>query len=260
MACSLRERGEVLRWIHKGTGICWISEAPLRLDHEVLLANAILRQVECATVLGNRRVGATEETPTYFQGVPGAQAGDEQAVSSYGLHMGQLALPEDATQDGVTQEFVAACQTVRLGEWEPTQLENENVELEVDLKAEQFKVTPARLQKIFQQAMALLSKAETVASSQGWSSPTGTNVHMDISLFDWNKLLITKLATWGNWSDELCHMHFTQLLYPWELTVKVVVMSAGVHWQSKVVRLYCDNNHSVVAMLHFFTSPEEIRS
>eukprot|EP00854_Cymbomonas_tetramitiformis_P001407 gene1407-biopygen1265 len=166
MACSLRERGEVLRWIHKGTGICWISEAPLRLDHEVLLANAILRQVECATVLGNRRVGATEETPTYFQGVPGAQAGDEQAVSSYGLHMGQLALPEDATQDGVTQEFVAACQT---GEWEPTQLENENVELEVDLKAEQFKVTPARLQKIFQQAMALLSKAETVASSQRWT-------------------------------------------------------------------------------------------
>ncbi|KAK3287955.1 hypothetical protein CYMTET_4563 [Cymbomonas tetramitiformis] len=44
------------------------------------------------------------------------------------------------------------------GHWEPTQLV-EHLGLEVDLKAGQFRVTSARLQKIHQQARALLSEA-----------------------------------------------------------------------------------------------------
>ncbi|KAK3269832.1 hypothetical protein CYMTET_21730 [Cymbomonas tetramitiformis] len=44
------------------------------------------------------------------------------------------------------------------GQWEPTQLV-EHLGLEVDLKAGQFRVTPARLQKIHLQSKALLSEA-----------------------------------------------------------------------------------------------------
>ncbi|KAK3276674.1 hypothetical protein CYMTET_15272 [Cymbomonas tetramitiformis] len=52
------------------------------------------------------------------------------------------------------------------GQWEPTQLV-EHLGLEVDLKAGQFRVTPARLQKIRLQSKALLSEASRQRSPSG---------------------------------------------------------------------------------------------
>ncbi|KAK3256298.1 hypothetical protein CYMTET_34561 [Cymbomonas tetramitiformis] len=52
------------------------------------------------------------------------------------------------------------------GQWEPTQLV-EHLGLEVDLKAGQFRVTPARLQKIHLQSKALLGEASRQRSPSG---------------------------------------------------------------------------------------------
>ncbi|KAK3250582.1 hypothetical protein CYMTET_40044 [Cymbomonas tetramitiformis] len=49
--------------------------------------------------------------------------------------------------------------TAKKGKWESTQLLVEHLGSEVDLKVGQFRVTPARLQKIHEQAKALVSEA-----------------------------------------------------------------------------------------------------
>ncbi|KAK3242073.1 hypothetical protein CYMTET_48217 [Cymbomonas tetramitiformis] len=105
------------------------------------------------------------------------------------------------------------------GQWEPTQLV-EHLGLEVDLKAGQFRVTPARLQKIHLQSKALLSEASRQrrlpAQSRWngrkiWRSPTRAKVHTDASLFAWGGVLNLKHAARGFWSDELRHLHITHL-------------------------------------------------
>ncbi|KAK3246580.1 hypothetical protein CYMTET_43889 [Cymbomonas tetramitiformis] len=136
------------------------------------------------------------------------------------------------------------------GQWEPTQLV-EHLGLEVDLKAGQFRVTPARLQKIHLQSKALLSEASRQRS------PTRAKVHTDASLFAWGGVLNLKHAARGFWSDELRHLHITHL----ELeAVYKTVQSFLRELTGKVVRLYCDNQ-AVVAMLSHFTSrnPELMR-
>ncbi|KAK3252467.1 hypothetical protein CYMTET_38230 [Cymbomonas tetramitiformis] len=174
------------------------------------------------------------------------------------------------------------------GQWEPTQLV-EHLRLEVDLKAGRFHVTPARLQKIHQQAKALLSKASRqrrwlparwLAALAGLSQSvylavpparlylreqhfvistkqsSGAKVHSVSSLFARAVMLNLKHAARG-FSDELRHLHITHL----ELeAVYKTVQSFLRELTGKVVRLCCDNQ-AVVAMLSHFTSrnPELMR-
>ncbi|KAK3233421.1 hypothetical protein CYMTET_56282 [Cymbomonas tetramitiformis] len=180
------------------------------------------------------------------------------------------------------------------GQWEPTQLV-EHLGLEVDLKAGQFRVTPASLQKIHLQSKALLSEASrqrrwlparklaaftglcqsvylaipparlylrelhfVLSTRRGWGAkPHEKKVHTDASLFAWGGVLNLKHAARGFWSDELRHLHITHL----ELeAVYKTVQSFLRELTGKVVRLYCDNQ-AVVAMLSHFTSrnPELMR-
>ncbi|KAK3267985.1 hypothetical protein CYMTET_23486 [Cymbomonas tetramitiformis] len=127
------------------------------------------------------------------------------------------------------------------GQWEPTQLV-EHLGLEVDLKAGQFRVTPARLQKIHLQSKALLSEA---SRQRRW-------------------LPARKLAAFTGLCDSvylavppLRHLYITHL----ELeAVYKTVQSFLRELTGKLVRLYCDNQ-AVVAMLSHFTSrnPELMR-
>ncbi|KAK3273536.1 hypothetical protein CYMTET_18226 [Cymbomonas tetramitiformis] len=166
----------------------------------------------------------------------------------------------------------------------------EHLGLEVDLKAGQFRVTSAKLQKIHLQSKALLSEASrqrrelhfVLSTRRGWGAkvkltrqawsdiewwlrlpaqsrwngrkiwrnPTRAKVHTDASLFAWGGVLNLEHAARGFWSDELRHLHITHL----ELeAVYKTVQSFVRELTGKVVRLYCDNQ-AVVAMLSHFTS------
>ncbi|KAK3270288.1 hypothetical protein CYMTET_21313 [Cymbomonas tetramitiformis] len=163
------------------------------------------------------------------------------------------------------------------GHWAPTQLV-EHLGLEVDLKAGQFHMPPARLQKIRLQAKARLSEAsrqrrwlpaQKLAAFAGlcqsrrwhgrkiWRNPTTAKAHTDSSLFAWGGVLDLKHTARWFWSDELNHLHITHM----ELeAVYKMVQSFLRELPGKLVRLYCDNQ-AVVAMVSQFTwwNPELMR-
>ncbi|KAK3246227.1 hypothetical protein CYMTET_44229 [Cymbomonas tetramitiformis] len=184
------------------------------------------------------------------------------------------------------------------GQWEPTQLV-EYIGLEVDLKAGQFRVTPARMQKIHLQSKALLSEA---SRQRRWlparklAAFTGLcqSVYLAVPparlyLRELHFVLSTRRG-WGTkiWRNPTrAKVHSDASLFAWGGVLNLKHAARGfwsdelrhlhiTHFEleavyktvqsflreltSKVVRLYCDNQ-AVVAMLSHFTSrsPELMR-
>ncbi|KAK3288759.1 hypothetical protein CYMTET_3776 [Cymbomonas tetramitiformis] len=83
-----------------------------------------------------------------------------------------------------------------------------------------------------------------------WRSPTRAKVHTDSSMTAWGGVLNLKFPARGFWPDEMRSWHITHL----ELEAVYKTVQAFLQeLESKVVRLYCDNQ-AVVAMLSHFTS------
>eukprot|EP00854_Cymbomonas_tetramitiformis_P015482 gene15482-biopygen15947 len=83
-----------------------------------------------------------------------------------------------------------------------------------------------------------------------WRPPTRAKVHTDSSKMAWGGVLNLKQAARGFWADKMRGGHITHL----ELeAVYKTVQALLWELESKVVRLYCDNQ-AVVAMLSHFTS------
>ncbi|KAK3242252.1 hypothetical protein CYMTET_48045 [Cymbomonas tetramitiformis] len=81
-------------------------------------------------------------------------------------------------------------------------------------------------------------------------SPTRAKLHTDSSMMAWGGVLNLKFPARGFWPDEMRDWHITHL----ELeAVHKTVQAFLKELESKVVRLYCDNQ-AVVAMLSHFTS------
>ncbi len=83
-----------------------------------------------------------------------------------------------------------------------------------------------------------------------WRSPTRAKLHTDSSMTAWGGVLNLKFPARGFWPDEMRSWHITHL----ELEAVYKTVQAFLkELESKVVRLYCDNQ-AVVAMLSHFTS------
>ncbi|KAK3232857.1 hypothetical protein CYMTET_56809 [Cymbomonas tetramitiformis] len=83
-----------------------------------------------------------------------------------------------------------------------------------------------------------------------WRSPTRAKLHTDSSMVAWGGMLTLKYPARGFWPDEMRNWHITHLKLE---AVYKTVQAFLKELESKVVRLYCDNQ-AVVAMLSHFTS------
>ncbi|KAK3257231.1 hypothetical protein CYMTET_33675 [Cymbomonas tetramitiformis] len=178
------------------------------------------------------------------------------------------------------------------GQWEPTQMV-EHLGLEADLKAGQFRVTPARLHKIHLQSKALLSEASrqrrwlparklaaftglcqlvylavpparlylrdlhfVLSTRRGWGAKVKLTRQAWSDIEWW--LTLPAQSRW-NGSQDLAQPHESEELRHLHIThleleaVYKTVQSFLRELTGKVVRLYCDNQ-AVVAMLSHFTS------
>ncbi|KAK3241861.1 hypothetical protein CYMTET_48407 [Cymbomonas tetramitiformis] len=163
------------------------------------------------------------------------------------------------------------------GQWEPAQVV-EHLGLEIDFLKGEFRVTSARLQKIYSKAIDLLcetsrkkrwgAKVKLTRQAFGdlewwkrlrdackwngrkiWRCPTRAKLHTDASLMAWGGVLNLKQEARGVWEDDLRHLHITHL----ELEAVFKTVQAFLReLRGKVVRLYY-NNQAVVAMLAHFT-------
>ncbi|KAK3287923.1 hypothetical protein CYMTET_4601 [Cymbomonas tetramitiformis] len=83
-----------------------------------------------------------------------------------------------------------------------------------------------------------------------WRSPTRAKLHTDSSMTAWGGVLNLKFPARGFWPDEMRNWHITHLDLE---AVYKTVQAFLKELESKVVRLYCDNQ-AVVAMLSHFIS------
>ncbi|KAK3278968.1 hypothetical protein CYMTET_13127 [Cymbomonas tetramitiformis] len=165
----------------------------------------------------------------------------------------------------------------------------DRAELKLGTVVSEFRVTQARLQKIYSKATDLLCEAsrekrwvpgQKLAVIAGlcqsvylaafgdlewwrrlrdafkwngrkiWWCPTRAKLHTDASLMAWGGVLNLKQEARGFWGDDLRHLHITHL----ELEAVFKPVQAFLReLRGKVVPLYY-NNQAVVAMLAHFTS------
>ncbi|KAK3287031.1 hypothetical protein CYMTET_5441 [Cymbomonas tetramitiformis] len=298
---------EVMEWISRGAKMRWVDKAPQPFDHGVSLADATPQQLEWITAKIERglRTGARcgalpsgwNDSPRIFVKVmkvlveclrlPRRAGGCGREEHQQGArvlpYMDDFLVLLGSRVEALRARELASRVLVRLGlernekkgHWEPTQLVEH---LGLDLKAGQFHVTLARLQRIHLQANALLREA---SRQRRWlparKLAVFTGLCQSVSLavpparlYLWElHFVITTKRGWGAkeeshkggvlnlkhaargfWPDELRHLHITHL----ELeAVYKTVQSFLRELTGKAVRLYCDNQ-AVVAMLSHFTS------
>eukprot|EP00854_Cymbomonas_tetramitiformis_P000289 gene289-biopygen203 len=141
------------------------------------------------------------------------------------------------------------------GQWDPVQVV-EHLGLEVDLRLGQFRVTERRVHKIHVKAKEILCDA---ARNRRWiparrlAAFTGLcqSVYLAVPAARlYLRELYFVLAEKSSWGAKMRNWHITHL----ELEAVYKTVQAFLNeLESKVVRLYCDNQ-AVVAMLSHFTS------
>eukprot|EP00854_Cymbomonas_tetramitiformis_P034166 gene34166-biopygen17779 len=189
----------------RGARVNWIDKAPLLFDHMIYIAaDATPRQLEwmeaetASEVSTHKRMGAGKKEATCLPPflVP------KPKTSKWRLVMDFRRLNAHCMKSRYKMETLKKHRRLaKLDDWcfsfdlqdgerkvqcQPTLLV-EHFRLEANLKAEDFRMTLARLQKIHQQAHAHLNEASQERSTwngrHNWHSPARAKLHTDSSLF-----------------------------------------------------------------------------